>query len=128
MFLSLDLNLSFSYLDGFDGWLPLIELVYTHDAGKDPAPKTIHQLASCLRMAFCESVCLDLSEWYGEYQDSETLIDFCGMVFDDLLAPNTFVDTLTVRMNWCNTAMALRKSRKISKVSRARRKAGIGFR
>ncbi|KAH7718790.1 hypothetical protein AAVH_13767 [Aphelenchoides avenae] len=62
---------------GYDGWLPTVKMEYSRGAGKEVAPKTVHQLTCCLHMAFCESQ---------------------RLVFDDLVAPSTFVGTLDVRL------------------------------
>ncbi|KAH7703618.1 hypothetical protein AAVH_29210 [Aphelenchoides avenae] len=98
------------YFNRFNGWEPVIELVYNHGAGKKIAPKTVDQLASCLHMAFCGSVCIDIAGVVGLVNKPyEELTDYaCDMVFNDLDAPNTFVGTLTIRMPCCNVEIALR--------------------
>lgn len=90
-------------------WLPLVEMVCNRGAGKEFVPKSVHHLTSYLRMAFCESVCIDLVGASGEGPAYSGLRD---MVFHDLVAPNSFVGTLTVRLSLCSdfhVELAIRK-------------------
>ncbi|KAH7714623.1 hypothetical protein AAVH_18015 [Aphelenchoides avenae] len=86
-------------------WLPLVQTVRSRVAGKELAPKSLHHLTSCLRMAFCEAVCIHLSFAPGT---GPTHSEICDMVFHDLVAPNTFVGTLTVMTHLCSVELATR--------------------
>ncbi|KAH7702826.1 hypothetical protein AAVH_30012 [Aphelenchoides avenae] len=103
-------DLAKNYYNHFDGWEPIVELVYSHGAGNKISPKTVDELASCLHMAFCRSVCIDIAGVVGLVNKPyEELTDYaCDMVFNDLDAPNTFVGTLTIRIPCCNVEIALR--------------------
>ncbi|KAH7710168.1 hypothetical protein AAVH_22533 [Aphelenchoides avenae] len=88
-----------------EGWLPSIEMDYNRGAGKKLAPKTIHQLTSCLRMAFCKSVYINV----GTIDERNFVFtDAWAMVFDDLVAPSTVVDTLSISLPRCDVELALR--------------------
>ncbi|KAH7719933.1 hypothetical protein AAVH_12576 [Aphelenchoides avenae] len=87
------------------GWLPTIEMDYKRGAGKELAPKTIHQLASCLRMSYCELVYI----YVGTIDETNSVFsDAWAMVFDDLVAPSTFVGTLYISLPRCDVELALR--------------------
>ncbi|KAH7713415.1 hypothetical protein AAVH_19211 [Aphelenchoides avenae] len=91
--------------DRFDGWLPIVDVIRRYGAERELVPKTVHQLMPCLRMSFCRSVCIDLG---GVSYAHATFSNVCGMVFDDLAAPSTFVGTLDIRLPPRNMELALR--------------------
>ncbi|KAH7672992.1 hypothetical protein AAVH_42529, partial [Aphelenchoides avenae] len=78
---------------GQNGWLPFVEMVRGHGAGKELVPKSVHHLASCLRMAFCESVSIEL---IGGPEEGDAFNALCDMLFHDLVASSTFVGTLAI--------------------------------
>ncbi|KAH7716851.1 hypothetical protein AAVH_15738 [Aphelenchoides avenae] len=89
--------------DNYEGWLPTID-VY-RGRGKELAAKTVHHLASCLRMAFCASVRLTVDA----VADTDSAFDAVwSMVFEDLVAPSTLVCTLDIDLPLCRVELALR--------------------
>lgn len=93
--------------DNYDGWLPVVEIVYNNGAGKELAPKSVHQLVPYLRMAFCELVRIDFD---GAPVADPAFRDVCDMVFGDLHAMKTVVDTLSfICMPWNSLETAVRK-------------------
>lgn len=92
----------------YKDWLPTIGIV-NPSAGKQLAPKTVHQLASCLRVAFCESVCVEFGHKTDDTHSRSS--DVRGMVFDDLVSPSTVVGTLDICLPPSEMELALRKFR-----------------
>ncbi|KAH7710881.1 hypothetical protein AAVH_21835, partial [Aphelenchoides avenae] len=95
------------YSDELNYWLPSAEIVYGHGDGQMSVPKTVHQLTSFLRVAFCESVCIDFMGAPGAGRNG-VLVNVCGMVFDETLAPSTFAGMLHVRVSRCSVELAAR--------------------
>ncbi|KAH7713017.1 hypothetical protein AAVH_19626 [Aphelenchoides avenae] len=93
---------------GQNGWLPFVEMVRGHDAGKELVPKSVHHLASCLRVAFCESVLIEL---IGGPEEGDAFNALCDMLFHDLFASSTFVGTLTITMFLGSVEVIARKFR-----------------
>ncbi|KAH7713014.1 hypothetical protein AAVH_19623 [Aphelenchoides avenae] len=79
--------------DDYEGWLPCVEIA----PGPKLLPKTVNQLALCIRMAFCQSFCIDF-DGAPMFLESPSFGDIYGMIWDDLFAPDTFVGNLTIRM------------------------------
>ncbi|KAH7713016.1 hypothetical protein AAVH_19625 [Aphelenchoides avenae] len=77
-------------------WLPVVNVVRDSSTGAK-RPETVHQLVPYLRLAYCESICIDL-RWTRFVRHGHHNAAY-GAFFGDLLVPNTFVDVLTVRVD-----------------------------
>lgn len=87
-------------------WLPVVNVVRDSSTGAK-RPETVHQLVPYLRLAYCESICIDL-RWTRFVRHGHHNAAY-GAFFGDLLVPNTFVDVLTVRVDEGGAILAPRR-------------------
>ncbi|KAH7708260.1 hypothetical protein AAVH_24504 [Aphelenchoides avenae] len=74
-------------------WLPKVK-VFRNPNTKKALPKTVSQLVPYLRLAYCDSPCIDLRLTHViRYKDCEAIHD---AIFGDLVAPTTVVNILTI--------------------------------
>ncbi|KAH7680492.1 hypothetical protein AAVH_41134, partial [Aphelenchoides avenae] len=74
-------------------WLPKIK-VNRDPNTKKALPKTVSQLVPYLRLAYCDSVCIDLRLTHViRYKNCEAIHD---AIFGDLVAPTTVVNVVTI--------------------------------
>ncbi|KAH7695460.1 hypothetical protein AAVH_37481, partial [Aphelenchoides avenae] len=76
-------------------WLPVIEVLRDTNVDEGLLPDTVNQLVPYLRVAYCESVCMDL-RWPRPGLSDKHRRAARGTVFGDLAVSNTFVNVLTV--------------------------------
>ncbi|KAH7725612.1 hypothetical protein AAVH_06792 [Aphelenchoides avenae] len=85
-------------------WLPFVEVVREVARDRDlnhedwgqngPSPKTVSQLVAYLRLAYCDSVCVDLR--WGDDRSRKHRAAARDAIFGDLVVSNAFVNVLTV--------------------------------
>ncbi|KAH7714624.1 hypothetical protein AAVH_18016 [Aphelenchoides avenae] len=77
---------------GGEYWLPVAEKLCDRGAGKELVPKSLQHLVSCLRLAFCDSLFINLA---GAPEVGEPLSILFGMLFNDLIVGTlTFIKCL----------------------------------
>ncbi|KAH7702827.1 hypothetical protein AAVH_30013 [Aphelenchoides avenae] len=87
----------------------MIENARGLNTGKRFSPATIGQLVPYLRLAYCESVCIDL-QWTDAVSPKRRGAAYRAL-FDDLVLPSTSVNVLTVCVDSRSATEAVRQQR-----------------
>ncbi|KAH7729964.1 hypothetical protein AAVH_02450 [Aphelenchoides avenae] len=89
-----------------DYWLPIVKVVRDSNADMELRPDTVSQLVPYLRLAYCESLYVDL-RWARPVLREHRQAGY-GAFFGDLLVPTTVFNELKVCIEHDGTLLALR--------------------